>query len=220
VTATRPRIILADDHHLLVEGLRQLLSPRFDVVAVVYDGEALLAALRRTSADALLLDLALPGRSGLDLLPDIRTLRPAMKVLVVTMHVDRVLADAAIAGGAHGFVPKDAGTEELEVALHEVLAGRRYISRLVPKSSHRVGLGARHLGLARLTPRQQEIVRMIGEGRSTADVAAALGLRPSTVAFHRANIRKALGIPTEWGLVRFAILTTIGATEGVEQGQA
>ena len=215
----RPRIILADDHHLLVEGLRQLLSPRFDVVDVVYDGEALLAALRRTAADALLLDLALPGRSGLDLLPDIRALRPAMKVLVVTMHVDRVLADAAIAGGADGFVPKDAGTEELEVALREVLAGRRYISRLVPKWSHRVGLGARHLGLARLTPRQQEIVRMIGEGRSTADVAATLGLRPSTVAFHRANIRKALGIPTEWGLARFAILTTIGEAETADQGQ-
>jgi DNA-binding NarL/FixJ family response regulator len=220
VTAKRPRIILADDHHLLVEGLRQLLSPRFDVVAVVYDGEALLATLRRTSADALLLDLGLPGRSGLDLLPDIRALRPTMKVLVVTMHLDRVLADAAIAGGADGFVPKDAGAEELQVALHEVLAGRRFVSRLVPKSSHRVGLGARHMGLARLTPRQQEIVRMIGEGRSTAEIAAALGLRPSTVAFHRANMRKALGIPTEWGLVRFAILTRVGETEAAERDRS
>ena len=211
--AQRPRLILADDHHVLVEGLRSLLAPDFEVVAVAHDGEELLAVLPRTEADALLLDLALPGRSGLDLLPEIRALRPELKVLILTMHVDRVLADAALSGGAHGFVPKDSGIEELEVAIREVLAGRRYLSPRVPKQSHRVGLGARHLGLARLTPRQQEIVRLLGQGKSTTEVAVALGLRPSTVAFHRANIRKALGIPTEWGLVRFAILTTIGEDE-------
>lgn len=211
--ARRPRLILADDHHVVVEGLRSLLATEFNVVAVAHDGGDLLKALGRTDADALLLDLALPGKSGLDLLPGIRAQRPGMKVLILTMHVDRVLADAALSAGAHGFVPKDAGIEELRVALREVLAGRRYVSPRVPKLSHRVSLGARHLGLARLTPRQQEIVRLIGDGKSTAEIADALGLRPSTVAFHRANIRKALGIPTEWGLVRFAILTTIGEAE-------
>jgi len=207
------RLILADDHQLLVEGLRHLLAPRFDIVAVAYDGESLLTTLRRTTADVLLLDLALPGRSGLDLLPDVKALRPEMKVLVVTMHVDRVLADAALAEGADGFVPKDAGIEELEVAIKEVLAGRRFVSRLVPKLTSRVSLDAGHLAMARLTPRQHEIVRMIGEGHSTAEIADALGLQPSTVSFHRHNIKTILGIPTERGLVRFAILTTISEAE-------
>lgn len=211
------RLILADDHHLLVEGLRHLLAARFDVVAVAYDGESLLTTLRRTTADVLLLDLALPGRSGLDLLPDVKALRPEMKVLVVTMHVDRVLADAALTAGADGFVPKDAGIEELEVAINEVLAGRRFVSRLVPKLTHRVSLDAGHLAMARLTPRQHEIVRLIGEGRSTAEIAEALGLQPSTVAFHRHNIRKVLGIAAERGLVRFAILTSISEAEAADR---
>lgn len=202
----RPRLIIADDHHLLVEGLRTLLRARFDVVGVAHGGDELLALLATTDADCLLLDLALPGHNGLDLMPDIRMLRPNLKVLVVTMHLDRVLADAVLHAGAQGFIPKDSGMDELEDAIRTVLAGRRYLSPRVPPITHRVALGAIHAGLARLTPRQQEIVRLIGQGKTTAEIAKLLGIGPSMVTLHRANSRKALGIDSEWGLVRWAIL--------------
>ena len=202
----RARLILADDHHLLVESLRTALSKRFDVVAVAYDGEALLELLKTTEADCILLDLGLPGRSGLELIPDIRAQRPAMKVLVVTMHLDRSLADAAMQTGANGFVPKDSGLDELETAIAEVTAGGRYVSPRVPPRTDQMSLDAAHPGLARLTPRQQEIVRLIGDGKTTAEIAQQLGLSQRTIGFHRSNIRKALGIDSELCLARQAVL--------------
>jgi DNA-binding NarL/FixJ family response regulator len=209
----RPRVVLTDDHHVVLEGLRSLLTRDYDVVGVAHDGDELLAVLHSSPADVVLLDLSLPGKSGLDLLPALAAQRPAPRVLILTMHGDRALAEAALAAGAHGFVPKDAGIEELNVAIREVLEGRRYLSPRVPKWSRRVAMGAKHLGLARLTPRQQEIVRLIGRGRSSEDIAAALDLTTSTVSFHRTQIKKALGLDTEWALVRFAILTTLGEEE-------
>ena len=210
----RPRLILADDHHLVVEGLRALLIRNFDVVAVAHESSELLWRLADTDADCLLLDLALRGRSGLDLLPDIRAIRPLLRVLVVTMHVDRVLADAALHAGAHGFVPKDAGIDELECGIRTVLAGQRYLSPRLPRITYRLGMGAEHPALARLTARQQEIVRLIGAGRSTVEIAAALGLSRGTVNYHRVNIRRALGLATMAGLRRYAILLGIGRERG------
>lgn len=209
----RPRLIIADDHPLLVEGLRTVLGAHFEVVAVAHSGTELLALLPTTDADCLLLDLGLPGHNGLELMPDIRALRPGLRVLVVTMHLDRVLADAVLHAGAHGFVPKDSGMDELEDAIRTVLAGRRYLSARVPPITNRVGLGAIHAGFARLTPRQQEIIRLIGQGKTTAEIARLLGLGPRTVTFHRANIRKVLGIGSEWGLLRYAILMQVSEVE-------
>lgn len=213
MTSVRPRLILADDHRLLVEGLRQMLGTRYSVVGVVHDGEALLDLLRTTQADCLLLDLSLPGRSGLELLPEIQYLQPDLRILVLTMHVDRILAEASLASGALGFVPKDSRLGELETALDEVLAGRRYLSPRVPKTSHRMGLDAVHLSLSRLTRRQQEILRFLGEGKSSAEIAQTLKLTVSAVTWHRAHIRKALGLRTEWELARFAILVHLATSE-------
>lgn len=209
----RPRIFIADDHHMLVEGLRNLLEPHFEVAGFVYSGADVLDALGRVKPDAMLLDLSLPGRSGMDLLPDIRDGFPLIKVLIVTMHVDRVLADAAILAGAHGFVPKDTGADELVVAINEILAGRRYLSPRLPRVSNRVSMGAQHLGFARLTPRQQEIVKLIGAGRTSPEIADALGLSEHTIGFHRSNIRRVLGIEDEWGLIRYAIMVAVSLDE-------
>lgn len=210
----RPRLILADDHRLLVQGLEQMLGRRFEIVAVAYAGDELLEVLRRAPADALVLDLSLPGRSGLDLLPDIRRLQPGLRVLVLTMHVDRVLAEAALAAGATGFVPKDSSMEEVELALQEVLAGRRYLSPRVPKASHRVGLDAMHASLARLTPRQQTILKLLGQGKTSAEIGAQLGISENTITFHRVRIRKVLGLSSEWELVRHAILVHLATSGG------
>lgn len=213
MTRERPRLVIVDDHRLLVQGLQEMLGRRYDVVGVAYAGDELLELLRHTPADAVLLDLSLPGRGGLELLPEIRALQPELRVLVLTMHVDRILAEAALAAGATGFVPKDAGMEELERALESVLAGRTFLSDRVPPISHRVGLDAVHASLARLTPRQQTILRLIGNGKTSAEIAAKLGLTESTITFHRQRIRRALGLASEWELVRHAILVEVASRD-------
>lgn len=202
----RPRLIVADDHPILVEGLRKLLDDEFEVVAVAGDGGTLLSLLRTTPAEALLLDLAMPGRNGLDLLPDIRALRPDLPILIVTMHVDRVLAEAVLHAGAMGFVPKDSGIEDLKAGIRSVLAGGRYVSPRVPKVSNRVALGATHPGLAQLTPRQAQILELIAKGKTSKEIAAELGLSQIAVRMHRVKIRQRLGITDDNGLVRFAAL--------------
>ena len=209
----RARLILADDHHLLVESLRTTLSQAFDVVAVAHDGEALLALLPGTEADGLLLDMSLPGRSGLELIPAVRRHQPGLKILVVTMHVDRALADAALQSGADGFIPKDSGLDELTEAIQAVLAGRRFLSPRIPPRTQSLGMAAAHPGLSKLTPRQQEIVQLIGDGKTTAEIAAILGLSQRTVGFHRSNIRKTLGIDSELGLARQAVLYRMTTTK-------
>jgi DNA-binding NarL/FixJ family response regulator len=218
MTERRPRLIIADDHRLLVQGLQQMLAARFDVVGVAYAGDELLDLLTTTRADGLVLDLSLPGRSGLELLPDVRRIQPDLRVLVLTMHVDRILAEASLAAGALGFVPKDTGMEELEKALAEVLAGRRYLSPRVPKSSHRMGLDAVHLSLSHLTPRQQEILRLLGQGKSSGEIADQFGLTTSAITWHRAHIRKVLGLANEWELARFAILVHLATNDSEADG--
>ena len=219
MTPARPTLILADDHPMLVEGLERLLSRRYQVVGKAHSGPELLALLDTTVADCLLLDLSMPGTSGLELLPDARKKRPQMKILVVTQHVDRVIAEAVMEAGADGFVPKDSGSEDLREAITAVLSGEKFVSDRVPKRSYRITLGAPHPGLAGLTPRQLEILRLIARGMSTADIAAELGLSQSTVTFHRVNIRKTLGLDSERGLVRWAILMQVGESEVRGEGR-
>lgn len=210
--ARKPRLALADDHRLLVEAVRAMLSRHFDVVGAAYTGEELLALLRSTPADCLLLDLSLPGRSGIDLLPDIRAARPDLRVVILTMHVDRILAETAFAGGALGFVPKDSGMDEVETALTEALAGRRYLSPRVPKISHHVGLDAVHLAFSRLTPRQQEILGFLADGLPSHEIGERLGLSANSITFHRQRLRKVLGLTSEFELVRYAIVMRLAAS--------
>jgi DNA-binding NarL/FixJ family response regulator len=205
--------VIADDHRLLVQGLQKMLGRQFDIVGVAYAGDELLGLLRSTPADCLLLDLSFPGRSGLDILPDIQALQPDLRIVVLTMHVDRILAEAALAAGALGFVPKDSGMEEVEMALTEALAGRRYLSPRIPKFTHGVGLDATHLSLSRLTPRQQEILRLLGQGKTSGEIGDSIGVTESTITFHRARIRKLLGLSSEWEMARFAILLHLAAAE-------
>jgi DNA-binding NarL/FixJ family response regulator len=213
VTGKR-RILLVDDHQLMLEGLRLALQDRYEIVGGLTSGAAVLPACRELLPEAILLDLSLPDRSGLEILADLQAELPAIRILVITMHADRVIADAALQSGAHGFVPKDSGMPEVELALETVLAGGRYVSDRIPRH----GMGRPYppgiaVGMAQLTPRQRHIVHLIGEGKRTADIAAEIGVTPPTVTFHRHSIRKALGIDTEWGLVKYAILVRMSEEE-------
>lgn len=202
----RSMVLICDDHPLMSQGLRSLLKPAYLAVGVVNDGREVMSEIERTKPDILLLDLSMPHRNGLELLPEIAEAYPNLKILVVTMHVDRALADLSMQKGAHGFIPKEASADELNGAIEEVLAGKSFISPRVPKRSFRDGAALQHPALDRLTPRHLQILRLIGDGKSTSDMAEILSVSPRTIEFHRASIRKALGITTEWGLMRFAIM--------------
>jgi DNA-binding NarL/FixJ family response regulator len=202
----KPRLLLVDDHHLLLEGLRLELKAEFEIIGMLACGAQVAEQCRRLLPDLVLLDLSLPDRSGLEVIADIRSANPDLKILMVTMHRDRVLANACLQAGASGFVPKDAEVEELRSAMRQVLAGKRYISPLIPARPQKFSSEDLAFPLAKLTPRQREVLRSLGEGKSTARIAAELHLSSNTVTFHRVRIRKALGIPSEWALLKYALM--------------
>ena len=210
MSRNRGRLVIVDDHRLVAEGMGSILARHYDVVGVADSAESLRVLLRTHEADCLLLDLTMPGTNGLELIPEMRELYPAMRILVVTMHLDRCLAEASLEAGAHGFVPKDSSPDELVQAIRAVVAGGRFISPRVPTATDRVALRATHSAAACLTPRQLQILRLISDGKSTDEMAAELGVTSYTVTYHRANLRRVLGIRNEQGLLRFAVLVRVG----------
>lgn len=210
----RLRIVLGDDHHLVVESLRAALKKRHQIVAVAYNADEIVAAVREHQPDLLLLDLSLPERNGLEIIPDVRRAAPLTRIIVVTMHLERVLAESSLAAGAMAFVPKDAGLVELERAIHLVMRGMTFISPRVPATTNRVSLLAAHAALALLTPRQHEIVKLIAEGRTSLEISKHLSISESTVAYHRGNIRAKLGVDSVMGLMRYAVLLQLDGPDG------
>ena len=203
---TPPRLIIADDHRMIVDSLSAILSRDYEIAGVAFDGPSLVELVSHRPVDCLLLDLILPGHHGVELIPRVLALQPCLKVLVVTMLKDRWAAVLSLAAGAHGFVPKDAGIEELKQAIEAVLAGCNYVSRKVPKASHRVSMHAKHPALQCLTPRQEEILLLLGEGRSETSTADILGLSLSTIAFHKHNLMHVLGLHSDASLRQFSVL--------------
>ena len=206
----RPRLLLVDDHALMVEGISAMLSPDHDIVGVEGDGKSALGAVTRFKPDVVLLDLSLPGRSGLEICADIRKHHPEIAVVIVTMHADRIYADEAIKVGAMGYVLKSARAEELRFAIAEAMAGREYVTpalkeaealqaRLDPRGHPGAG------GLKALTPRQREVLVMIARGRTAEEIAEELGLSARSVEFHRARIKHILGLTSTAALVRYAV---------------
>ncbi|HEU4569930.1 MAG TPA: response regulator [Gemmatimonadales bacterium] len=140
MTAPRPRILVAEDHPEVARGLLELLEADFEIAGHVESGLDVVAAVARTSPDLLLLDLWLPGRNGLDMVPELREAHPAMRILILTGHTDVVVAVQAMNQGADGFIGKNSGYAELKSAIAEVLAGRGYLSpklMVSPPTPHR-----------------------------------------------------------------------------------
>ena len=199
---------------MVIEALENALKPSFTIAGVAYSGEQVMGVLADAESDCLLLDLGLPGKNGMQLIPAIRRRHPDVRILVLTMHVDRSVADACIAAGASGFVPKEATIAELKMAIGEVLAGRRYVSPLVPKSSHRLSLDAVHVGLQQLTTRQQDVLLRLGEGQTLVEISRGLEVSPSTVTFHKQNIMRVLGFDDDGALLQYAVVVRLNAKAG------
>lgn len=202
-----PTVLIADDHPLVSHGLRELLRSMYTVVGTVADGREVHEAVERTRPDVLLLDLSMPHRNGLELIPELVAAFPALRILVVTMHVDRTMADLALKGGAHGFVPKGASADELNRAIQLVLEGESYVSPQVPRRGHTTdGTTLDDPVLESLTPRQRQILDLIGQGKTMVEIGEMLNVSPRTIEFHRARIKTKLGVSTETALLRYAIV--------------
>jgi len=204
----RPRVLLADDHTLVLEGLRKILEPECDVVGSVEDGRSLLAAAEQLKPDIILLDVSMPLLNGVEAARMLRNAVPGAKVIFVTMHADATYVAGAFRAGASGYVLKRCASLELLNAIHQVLSGRSYITPLI-RNDILHDLPGWPLGSGEasgeLTVRQREVVQLVAEGRPVKEIAAILNISSKTVAFHKANVMRKLGIRSTAELTKYAL---------------
>ena len=190
------RVLIVDDHTLVRAGLSRLLQgfANVEVVADASNAEQALQMAIQHSPDVILMDLSLPGRTGLEALSDILLRAPGTRVVMMTMHDDAVHVRDALDRGAVGFVVKDAAPQELELALLAAHAGQVFLSPQISAKMLAPMLGKeKPVGVAALSPRQREILRQIGRGESNKESAADLGISVKTVETHRARMMESLG---------------------------
>ena len=202
----RLRILVADDHTLLVEAFVKLLEPKYDVVGTAADGRELLIEAERLNPDIILLDLSMPKLNGLDAAHQIKQKRPDAKLIFLTVNEDPGLVAEAFRLGASGYLLKNSAASELFQAIQEVSMGRAYVTPIVAQGmleSFVQDPGGRTV--SKLTPRQREILQLLAEGNSMKQAAAVLNVAPRTVAFHKYRIMKRLGLTSNAELIQLAI---------------
>jgi DNA-binding NarL/FixJ family response regulator len=205
-------VVLADDHALVRAGIRALLEKidQVEVVGEAGDGQRALELVQELNPDLILLDIAMPGLSGFDVLKETTEKFPNVKVIILTVHDSEDYALHALRSGAAGYVPKSAASAELEMAIEHVMRGEKYLSPSIARKVVFEYLKGTHSGrakLAELTPRQREVLTLISEGHSTKDIARILNISVKTVETHRAQLMERLDIHDVAGLVRYAIRT-------------
>ena len=204
----RPRLVLGDDHAIILDGLRRILEPHFDIVGSAPDGRALVAAAQELRPDVVVADISMPLLNGIEAARQIRKAHPRVKIVFLTMHPDVTYATEAFRAGASGYVLKNSAAAELVTAIQEVLKGRTYLTPLVAKDVIASLLEApaqpEKLSPA-LTSRQREILQLVAEGRSAKDIATILNISPRTVEFHKYRIREVLGLRSTAELTQYAI---------------
>jgi DNA-binding NarL/FixJ family response regulator len=202
---TKPRILLADDHRMVAEGLKGILTEEFELVGIVEDGRAMVAAARKLRPDVIVADISMPLLNGIDALAPLKQDNPDVRVVFLTMHRDAAYARRALDAGASGFVLKHSAPAELVLAVRAALQGRTFITPDLAAEVFRTAKESNADPLAALTPRQREILQRVAEGKSAKEIAAALGLSARTVEFHKYTVMEALGVENSAELIRFAI---------------
>lgn len=204
----RPRVLLADDHLMVAEGLKSLLTPEFELLGVVGDGRALIEATKRLRPDVIVADITMPHLNGIDALPQLKKDHPGVKVVFLTMHRDVAYARRALEAGAMGFVLKHSAPAELVSAVRAALNGQTYITpALAGEVFHSIRHEPRRAGdpAARLTPRQREVLQLLAEGCSAKEVADRLQISVRTVEFHKYQMMETLQLHNSAELIHFAI---------------
>ena len=204
-------IVLADDHHVVRQGLRALLEGEsgFSVVGEASDGLEVVKLIERLRPNVLLLDLMMPGLSGLEVARQIHQRCPETRTLILSMHANEAYVLEALRNGATGYVLKDASAADLIQAVHEVAAGRRYLS---PPLSERAietyvekAKAAPPDAYETLTTREREVFQLAAQGLGNPEIASRLGVSPRTVETHRANLMRKLSLHSQTELVRYAM---------------
>jgi DNA-binding NarL/FixJ family response regulator len=202
----RIRVLLADDHALLLGAFEKLLSGEFEIVGQAADGRALVAAAERLKPDVIVLDISMPLLNGLEAGRQIKQKQKDIKLVYVTMTEDADLASEAFRLGASGYLLKRSAASELTTAIREVVQGRSYITPLIANAL--IGTLLRpeaHAPGRDLTPRQREVLQLLAEGHSMKEIANLLNISPRTVAFHKYEMMLQLNLETTAELVQYAV---------------
>ena len=217
---TQARVVLADDHTLVREGIGKLLEDRFELVGTAEDGRAALEAVRKFQPDVIVMDIAMPLLNGIDAARQIRKLAPRTKIVMLSMHADAMYVNESFRAGCSGYLLKRSAASELVLAIEEVLKGRYYVTPAVVRD---VVKGAFEAPEARgaapptttplLTPRQREVLQLVAEGKSIKEIATVLGISVKTVEFHKSRIMYELDLHTTADLTKFAVAHGIVSLE-------
>jgi DNA-binding NarL/FixJ family response regulator len=204
----RHRILLADDHAIVRDGLRLMLEKDFEVVGAVEDGRKLVTEAERLHPDVALVDISMPLLNGIEATRRLRRVSPDTKVVALTMHADVTYATEIFDAGASGYVLKSAPSQEIKAAIRSALAGKRYIpNRMAHEVAPFLRSGPRQIKkrVSHLTPRQREVLQLLAEGRTGKQIADVLCLSPRTVEFHKYSMMQQLGLHSTAELTRYAM---------------
>jgi DNA-binding NarL/FixJ family response regulator len=210
----RPRLLLADDHRIVVEGLRSILAVEYDLVGIVDNGRELVEAAKRLGPDVIVADIAMPQLNGLEAVAQLRNEGCQAKVVFLTMHKDTTYAAKALEIGASGYVLKHYASTELLTALRAALLGQTYVTNDIAEGLRRAAATrTASLGTTSLTPRQREVLQLFAEGHSAKQVATVLHISTRTAENHKARIMDQLSLTTTTELVQYALRHGIIAAE-------
>jgi len=205
----KPRLLLVDDHALILAGLSKLLEQQFDVIGAVNNGREVLEIVQRERPDMILLDISMPELNGIEAARQIQKIAPEIKIVFLTQQAGREYIYAAFQAGAKGYVLKQSAAAELITALEEVREGRFYLSpSIIPKDIAgllRGDVQPQNWFAGQLTSRQREVLQLVGEGKSGKEIANALQISVKTVEFHKARLMDQLSLRTTAELTRYAI---------------
>ena len=203
---SRIRVLIADDHALLLGAFEKLLSADFDIVGTASDGHELLAAAERLKPDVIVLDIAMPLLNGLDAARQIKKTLHDVKLVFVTMNEDADLAAEAFRAGASGYLLKRSAASELSVAIREVVQGRSYVTPLITDGLLETLMNpADHKTERSLTPRQRQVLQLLAEGHTMKEIASILNVSPRTVAFHKYEMMSQLNVNSTAELIQYAL---------------
>ncbi len=207
IVKKRCRVLLADDHTLLLDAFTKLLEPECDVVGTVADGRALLAAAEELKPDVVVLDIAMPLLNGLDAGRQLKKVLPDVKLIFLTMNQDPAIATEAFRAGASGYLLKTSAGSELIKAIEEATSGRSYVTPLITQDLVEAFMSGPNEKKrpTDLTPRQREVLQLLAEGRSMKEAARILKVAPRTIAYHKYRIMKQFRLKSNAELIQVAI---------------
>ena len=201
----RPKVLLADDHAIIAEGLARLISDVADLVGQVNDGVRLVEEVRRLRPDIVVADITMPGMSGIDAMRQLKAEGSEVRFIFLTIHTEARLAAEAMRSGASGYLLKQSAGNELFNAIQAVMSGRTYLTPLITGDVLRNLTSAPDPADRELTPRQREVLRLLAQGTRMKEIAAELDISVRTVENHKAHLLEVLGLGSTADLVRFAI---------------